>query len=240
MGFYKRFRFGNVLGKDRILLFGDDIITARVLGKVLKKQGYVFSRIKEPIDIVRQVWELNPKLVILDYNLSGINSLELCQNLKRNRRTSHIPVVILSGEHTKTKDVVKGLRAGAEDYLHKPLNTELLLAKIMVILRRRIYREEPEEILKSKGIILNLTTHEVTVNNRPVKLAPKEFALLYFLMKRKRQVLSRKTLIENVWEHEYFNDMNTVNIHIHSLRRKLGSAGKYIEPVEGIGYRFKS
>lgn len=237
MEYYKRVRFGNVLGKDKILLFGDDIVTARILGKVLKKQGYVFNRIKDPSNIARRVWEFNPKLVILDYSLSGIDNLELCENLKRDRRTNHIPVVILSREHTKTKDIVKGLRAGAEDYLPKPLNTELLLTKIMVILRRRIYREEPEEILKSRGIVLNLTTHEVSVNNRHIRLTPKEFALLYFLMKRKGQVLSRRTLMKDVWEREYFGDMNTVNIHVCALRRKLGSAGKYIEPVEGIGYR---
>lgn len=239
MSNYKRIRFGSILGKDKILLFGDDIVTARVLGKILKRRGYIFTRIKEPENIINQVREHNPRMVILDYDFSGVNSLKLCKNLKSTRQTRHIPVVVLVDKNRDIKYLVKLLKSGAEDYIFKPLNVELFLAKIMTILRRRAFQEEPAEILKSKYIVLNLTHHRVTVNNKEVKLSPKEFALLYFLMKRKGQVLNRKTLMRNVWEKEYFNDMNTVNIHISSLRKKLGPAGKYIEPVEGIGYRLK-
>lgn len=120
------------------------------------------------------------------------------------------------------------------------MDIALFIARIGVILRRRIFQEEPEEILKSKNIVLNLTAHTILVNNKSVKLAPMEFALLYFLMKRKGRVLSRKTLMENVWEQKYFCEMRTVDIHVQSLRRKLGTAGKNVQAVEGIGYKFKT
>jgi DNA-binding response OmpR family regulator len=196
--------------------------------------------IKEPINIAKQVWELSPQLVILDFSQSNIDSLKLCRVLKRDRRVSHIPVIILSSKDTKSKDIIKGLEVGAEDYIFKPLDIGLFLARLNVILRKRIYREEPEEILKSRNIVLNLTAHTVSVNNKPVKLTPKEFALLYFLMKRKGKALGRRTLIRNVWEYKYFGNMRTLNNHIQTLRKKLGPAGKNIESVKGIGYKLKS
>jgi len=239
MKYYKKDRYGNVLGKDKILLFGNDAVTSRILGKLFTKSVFTSNSVYSNFKNI--IWENNPNLIILNYGSEiplKIN-FGLCRQLKTDRRLLHIPVIIL-GDCSSNDCVIKALESGAEDYLVKPLNAKLFQARVNVILRRRFFQEEPEEIIRIRQIILNLTNHTVTINNNPVNLAPKEFALLYFLMKRKGQVLSRKALMENVWEKKYFPNMRTINAHVQNLRKKLGSSGDNIEAVEGIGYRFNT
>lgn len=232
------FVYGNTLTKDKILLLGDDPVTARTLGRVAKKQHFIVYYAREHRDIGK-IEEFGAKLIVLDFRLSSVNSLTLCGQLKKDRRLSHIPVIILNKELVRTNHIIRALEAGAEDYLVKPLDANLLLARIKAVLRRMRYQEEPEEILKYKKLItLNITRHTVFAENKQISLTPKEFALLYFLMKRKGTILKRKFLMEHVWEREYFGDTRTVNKHIETLRKKLGPSGKCIQTVEGVGYRF--
>jgi two-component system alkaline phosphatase synthesis response regulator PhoP len=237
--YHRPFVYGNILTKEKILLLGDDPVTARGLNRVAKKQHFILYYVKECRNI-KKVEELNPKLIILDFSPShATNSLNICKQLKKTRHLKHIPVIILNKGLTRSRDIVRALETGAEDCLIKPLGTNLLLAKIKAILRRMRYQEEPEEILKYKNLItLNLTTHTVWVKNRQTKLTPKEFALLYFLMKRKGKILKRKFLMEHIWEQKYFGDTRTVNKHIETLRKKLGPASKCIQTIERVGYRF--
>jgi DNA-binding response OmpR family regulator len=232
------FVYGNTLTKEKILLLGDDPVTARSLKRTAGKQHFITHFLKDHGN-TNKISEFGPKLIVLDFNPVHTDNLKICSILKKNKRLSHIPVIILNKEFTKTRHIIRALETGAEDYLIKPLDINLLLAKIRAVLRRLRFQEEPEEILKHDNlIILNITAHTACVNKKPVKLTPKEFALLYFLMRKKGEILKRKVLMEHIWEHRYFGDVRTVNKHIETLRKKLGPAKHYIQTIEGVGYRF--
>ena len=238
--FAKSFRFRNVLSKSRILLFGGDALLARQLGKVLKNRGFVFRREKETNRVEYFIREFSPSLILADCGVLSA-SIKLCAAVKLSKNFGHLPVIILEKEEcTSSRSIIKSLSAGAEDYITSPLDTELFIARIAVILRRMLFISGPEEVIKSSGISVNLTKHTVEAASRAVKLAPKEFALLYFLMKRKGRVLTRNALMQNIWERKYFPNMRTIDIHVQSLRKKLGDSGKHIKAVEGIGYKFEA
>jgi len=237
--FAKSFRFRSVLSKNRVLLFGGDVGLARKLGKVFKNRDFVFRREKETHRVECFIREFSPSLILAA--CGGLPaSIKLCAAVKCSKNFRHLPVVILEKKDGAgvNRNITKSLSAGAEDYITRPLDTELFIARIAVILRRMLFSSEPEEVIEASGISVNLTKHTVEVSSRAVKLTPKEFALLYFLMKRKGGVLTRNALMQNIWERKYFPNMRTIDIHVQSLRKKLGDSGKHIKAVEGIGYKF--
>ena len=238
--FAKTFRFRSVLSKNRVLLFGGDVDLARKLGKVFKNRGLVFRREKETRGVEHFIREFSPSLILADCGALSA-SIKLCDAVKCSKNFRHLPVIILEKkESSSDKNIIKSLSAGAEDYITRPLDMELFIARIAVILRRMLFSSEPEEVIEASGISVNLTKHTVEVSSRAVKLTPKEFALLYFLMKRKGGVLTRNALMQNIWERKYFPNMRTIDIHVQSLRKKLGDSGKHIKAVEGIGYKFEA
>ncbi|MFC2048736.1 response regulator transcription factor [Elusimicrobiota bacterium] len=237
MGFHKKIRYGNILAKKKIILIGDDNNVARQLGKIFKNRDILFNSISNESDVIGITRQNRPDLVIID--LTDLNnSIEICGRIKYDRIVCNMPLIILGYSSSNRDATIKCLSAGADDFITKPIDKDLFIAKLNSIIRRSDLRQHEDEIIKASGIEINLTAHTVKCDDIPVKLTPMEFALLYFLIKRKGQVLSRKTLTESVWEQKYFKDMRTVNTHIQNTRKKLGKYGKNIESVEGIGYKF--
>ncbi|MBA3065429.1 response regulator transcription factor [bacterium] len=233
----KAFRFRSVLAKNRILLLGGDAFLARNLGKVFKNRGFIFQRALKSADYLKTVLEFAPHLVVMDITPFK-EGVRLCAALKQRKNPEHLPVIILGEGGDRNKKTIKCLSAGAEDYLLKPMDAALFIARIGAIMRRLIFQDVPAEIVKTGGVILNLTAHTADADSKPVNLTPKEFALLYFLMKREGKVLTRRMLMRSVWERKYFANMRTVDVHIQSLRKKLSTHGKHIIAVEGMGYKF--
>ncbi len=226
--------------EGRILLLGDDPKTASGLRKTLEKRAFALYQVKGKSSFKEKILGVEPELIILNYGFSLEDNLKMCKRIKQERRLRDIPVVIISNSSQK-KDLIRALEIGADDCLSKPVDFDIFLARLRAILRRISYREEPEEILKCKNIVINLTTRTLTVRNKPVKLAPKEFALLYVLMKKRGRALDRKYLMKSVWEEKYLGDPRTINKHIETLRKKLGPGAKgQIETVTGIGYMLRA
>jgi len=159
--------------------------------------------------------------------------------LKQDKMTHSIPIMMLSGKAIETEDKVNGFEAGADDYLTKPFEIRELLARITALLRRYEVSEDFEEVIEKGGISLDVARAMVRVKGKLVNLRPKEFDLLYLLMKKAGRVLNRSYLLESIWGYEYFGATRTVDVHIRRLREKLGKevAGK-IKTVEGKGYMF--
>ena len=134
MTVYKQHRYGSVLAKDKILLFGDAILTSRILGKVLKRRNYFFKRITEPSNILNDISLFNPKIVILDYSSDEIDCIKLCRKVKFSKSIEHIPVIVIGKHVGSSSHAIKFLEAGADDYVSKPLNIPLFLARLKVIL----------------------------------------------------------------------------------------------------------
>ncbi len=225
------------MAKQKILVVDDEPDLVELVKDVLERNNYFVISARNADLAIKKVKESNPDLIILDLNLPGIGGIEVCRILKQDKKTSSIPIIMLTVKSTET-DKIAGLEAGADDYMTKPFSTAELVARTRAVLRRILYAGEPGEVLASGEIRLDSTEHMVYVVDKQIDLTPKEFNLLYLLMKKKGKVLSRTFLIENIWGYEYLGGTRTVDVHVRHLREKLGEEGKKVETVEGVGYKF--
>lgn len=225
------------MAKQKILVVDDEPDLVELVKDVLERNDYSVISARNADLAIKKIRESKPDLIILDLNLPGIGGIEVCRILKEDRKTSSIPIIMLTVKSTET-DKIAGLEAGADDYMTKPFSTAELVARTRAVLRRILYAGEPGEVLVSGDIRLDSTEHMVYVADEQIDLTPKEFNLLYLLMKKKGKVLSRTFLIENIWGYEYLGGTRTVDVHVRHLREKLGEEGKKVETVEGVGYKF--
>jgi len=226
-----------VVAKEKILVVDDEPDLVELVKDVLERNDYSVISAGNADLAIKKVRQSKPDLIILDLNLPGIGGIEVCRILKRDKKTSSIPIIMLTVKSTET-DKIAGLEAGADDYMTKPFSTGELVARVKAVLRRILYVGEQKEVLVSGDIRLDSTEHMVYVKNKPIDLTPKEFNLLYLLMKKKGKVLSRTFLMENIWGYEYLGGTRTVDVHVRHLREKLGKEAEKIETIEGVGYKF--
>lgn len=225
------------MDKEPLILLVDDIPE---YAKMVK--GIIMGAIKCRVvtafggaEALAQVKKTVPDLILLDLMMPKLDGWEVCRRLRKKARTCDVPIIMLTGRSTP-KDEVVGLEVGADDYIVKPFEPGVLIARIKAILRR--YHEETEREIRSGNICINLDAHEVLVKGKLVRLWPKEFDLLYLLLKKKGKVLDRNLLLEYVWGYEYFGTTRAVDVTVNRLRKKLGSQSGAIETVKGVGYKF--
>lgn len=176
-----------------------------------------------------------PELVLLDIMLPGEDGLEILKKLKASARTRNIPVIMLTAKGSEY-DKVMGLDGGADDYVTKPFGMMELVSRIRAVLRRSRQKEEGD-MLVTGSLCLNRKKHEVTVKGEAVSLTLKEFELLRLLLENPNVVLTRDRLLEDIWGYDFDGETRTVDVHIRTLRQKLGEEGNQIETVRGVGYR---
>ena len=175
-----------------------------------------------------------PELVLLDIMLPGEDGMKILKSLKSSAKTKDIPVIMVTAKGTEY-DKVMGLDGGADDYVTKPFGMMELVSRIKAVLRRT-KKEKPEEFHIGK-LELNLDKHEVKVGGLPVTLTLKEFELLNKLVQNPGIVFTREQLLEDIWDYEFEVETRTIDVHVRTLRQKLGEAGDMIETVRGVGYR---
>ncbi|MDR2194071.1 MAG: response regulator transcription factor [Treponema sp.] len=185
-----------------------------------------------------------PDLVLLDVMLPGEDGMSLLKRLKAHEKTARIPVIMLTARGAEY-DRVKGLDAGADDYITKPFSVIESIARIRAVLRRTASKtSDPPAELTACGIVLSPDKRTVRVNETPVPLTYTEFELLYYLMRKKNIVLTREIILNRIWGSDYLGDSRTVDMHIKSLRQKLGAAGGaitggVIKTVRNVGYKLE-
>ena len=178
-----------------------------------------------------------PELVLLDIMLPGEDGMELLSKLKASKKTREIPVIMVTAKGAEY-DKVKGLDAGADDYVTKPFGMMELISRIKAVLRRSANGSiSGEDAFEIGAIRLDPKKHEVTVHGEVVNLTLKEYELLKRLMKNSNIVLTRDQLLEDIWGYDFDGETRTVDVHVRTLRQKLGDAGEQIETVRGVGYR---
>jgi phosphate regulon transcriptional regulator PhoB len=224
--------------KETILIVEDEKDIVKMLDYNLKKEGYKVIVADDGEDALDLAKSKSPDLILLDLMLPGLDGLEVCKELKNERKTRLIPVIMLTAK-AQESDKVVGLELGADDYVTKPFSPRELVARIKAVLRRG--KEKLPEVIKIGDLGLDFSKIEVTVKDRPVELTSKEFELLKTLIQAKGRVLSRDYLLDNVWgfNHAIEIETRTVDVHIRTLRKKLKSAAKYIITVKNYGYRFE-
>jgi len=223
--------------KNTILVVDDEKDILELLRYNLEKGGYKVlssSNGERALDLAKKN---KPDLVVLDLMLPGIDGLEVCKLLKKNKDTAHIPIVMLTAKDAES-DVVVGLELGADDYITKPFSPKVFVARIKTVLRRKGGTAEDKEQIGIGDLLIDLTKHEVSVKNRPVNLTITEFRILEFLAKNPGKVFSRDQILNNAWKEEPFIVDRAVDVHVRGLRKKLGKPADYIETVRGVGYRF--
>lgn len=176
-----------------------------------------------------------PELILLDIMLPGEDGLELLKKLKGSSKTKDIPVIMVTAKGTEYDKVI-GLDSGADDYVTKPFGMMELVSRIKAVLRRSGQTPEKAD-LELHGVKINVKKHEVTVDGEPITLTLKEFELLERLMRNHNIVLTRDQLLEDIWGYDFDGETRTVDVHVRTLRQKLGNKGAMIETVRGVGYR---
>ena len=176
-----------------------------------------------------------PELILLDIMLPGDDGLELLKKLKSSQKTKGIPVIMVTAKGSEYDKVV-GLDSGADDYVTKPFGMMELVSRIKAVLRRSGKVEDRLD-MDISGVDVNVKKHEVTVNGKEISLTLKEFELLEKLMRNQGIVLTRDQLLAEIWGYDFDGETRTVDVHIRTLRQKLGEKGEIIQTVRGVGYR---
>jgi len=229
------------MGKQKlIVVIDDEEDILKLLEYNLTREGYRVISIpegKEGLDTVR---ELVPDLIVLDLMLPGLHGLDLCRIIKNDKYLAHIPIVMLTAKGEE-EDIVTGLELGADDYITKPFSIHVLIARIRAVLRRisREKREQVEKPIITGRLKIEPEFYRVTLNNNEIKLTPTEFDLLRVMVENEGKVFTRKQLLGAVQGGSVFVTNRTVDVHLTSLRKKLGGMGNCIETIRGVGYRFK-
>lgn len=173
-------------------------------------------------------------IILLDLMLPGLKGMQFLQIVRNNKKYSGVPIIIISAKNAE-KDVINGLETGADDYLTKPFSIKILIAKINAILRRNPAIKS--KVISINGINIDTNNYEVTVDGEEVTLTNKEYELLLMLLKHPKRVFTRNQILNAVWGYESDVYTRTVDTHVSSLRKKLGSRGSFIKSVPKIGYR---
>ena len=216
-----------------IYLLEDDGSIRDFVIYTLNSQGMDARGFELPSEFWQAVAEEVPSLVLLDVMLPEEDGLTVLKKLRESARTAQLPVIMLTAKSTEY-DKVLGLDGGADDYVTKPFGMMELLSRIRALLRRT---EKESSQYRCGQLAVDTGRHVVTVDGREVTLTQKEFEVLCLLLKNRGQVLSREQLIESVWGYAFTGESRTVDVHVRTLRQKLGEAGAYIETVRGYGYK---
>lgn len=199
----------------------------------LGTSGFEAKGLEDGQELKQALKEQQPELILLDIMLPGQDGYELLEFLKGNPDTSQIPVIMVTAKEAEY-DKVRGLEAGADDYITKPFGMMEFLARVKAVLRRT---KRQEDQYQYQGLKMDVKRRQVWDGERGVELTLKEFELLRYLMKNQGIVLTREQILEKIWGYEYYGETRTVDVHIRTLRQKLGDSGKWIETVRGVGYR---
>ncbi len=220
-----------------IVIIDDEKDIVELISIHLTKSGYKSKGFYDAHTFLSYLTNNLPDLIILDLMLPDIDGLELCKMLKSNSRTTHVPIIMLTAKSEEV-DKVLGLELGADDYVTKPFSPRELIARVKAVLRRE--KREPAHYIKiGDELLIDMDKYEVFVNDRKINLTTTEFKILKLLSEHKGWVYSREKIMDYLWGEEKAILDRTIDVHIKNLREKLGTAGKYVINVRGIGYKIQ-
>ena len=220
-----------------VYILEDDDNIRKLINYSLKSQGFEVQDFALPSAFWSALQTTNPDLLLLDIMLPEEDGISILKKLRSNPKTSTIPVIMLTAKDSEY-DVVTGLDSGADDYVTKPFGMMALVSRIKAVLRRYEKSDSHKELLEAGGIKIDENQHTVFAGNQQLFLTVKEFDLLVLLIKNRGNVLTREQLLESVWGLSSEIESRTVDVHIRSLRAKLGEYEKNIETIRGVGYKF--
>jgi len=229
------------MGNELVLVIEDEDDIRELVCYNLSKEGYRVVAVATGEEGIAAAEARHPAAVLLDLMLPGVDGLTVCRRIRSGSRIERIPIIILTAKGEEA-DIVSGLNLGADDYITKPFSPRVLAARLRAVLRRRLADAEPEDgdsPLERHSLTIHPGRHEVSVDGQPIELTSTEFRVLHFLARRPGWVFTRQQILDGVHGDKYAITERAVDVQVVGLRKKLGSAGEYIETVRGVGYRFK-
>jgi two-component system phosphate regulon response regulator PhoB len=224
--------------KAQIHIVEDDRSLAEVLDYNLRQEGYETIISNDGQEGLQKTRLRSPDLVVFDLMLPMIDGLEICRRLRADPATRNTLVLMLTAKSEETDEVV-GFSVGADDYVAKPFSVKVLLERIRALLRRRDSTAGDASVVVSQGVMVDRERHRVTVNEKLLDLTPSEFGLLESLVRQPGRVFSRSELIDSALGGDSLVLERTIDVHVRSLRKKLGPHAALVETVRGVGYRFR-
>ncbi|MGE5340184.1 MAG: response regulator [Candidatus Omnitrophota bacterium] len=227
----------------KILFVEDELSLQKSIAYILTKEGFSVISARTGEEAVQLAKKENPDLLLLDLGLPGMDGFDVCKILKRDPQTASLFIIMLTGKKM-VEDITRGLNEFADDYITKPFEPAILIARIHAVLRRKSKSVEPDsEAEKNRiewpPITIDLNAREVTIHGDRIALTKTEFDLLVLLARKPNMVFSRAQVLECIRQHDYDITDRIVDYQVAGLRKKLAEAGRFIETVRGIGYKFK-
>lgn len=216
-----------------IYIVEDDESIREIESIALKNSNYIVSAFENAKEFYKKPDELVPDLILLDVMLPDESGYDIVRKLRKRPATQDIPIIMVTAKTTEM-DMIKGFDGGADDYIKKPFSIMELITRVKALLRRTA-KEEPK-LLKLDDLVIDHERHVVTVNNEPVDLTYKEYELLRLLMGSQGIVMTREVIMRSVWDTDFEGETRTVDMHIKTLRHKLGDYGSRIKTVRNVGY----
>ena len=220
----------------KILVVDDEPSIVETVEHKLRKEGYTTFTADSAEEAIRLFRKVKPDLLVLDIMLPERSGLDLCKAIRKEHTT---PIIFLTARSDE-QDRVRGFEFGADDYVVKPFNLGELAARIKAVLRRSSV-DQPLEVVESGNLRIDPKTHQAWLNEQPLGLSPKEFGLLYFLMRNREQVFSREQLLDRIWGKDAFVSERTVDVHVRWLRMRIEPDPENpsrLLTIRGVGYRF--
>lgn len=225
--------------KHCVLIVEDELDIAGLIKHTLERACDVVADVVHSGDAaLKAIVAQPPDLIVLDLNLPVMSGLDVCRSVRSRPDISHVPIIMLTARAAET-DRVAGLNLGADDYVTKPFSLRELSARVRALLRRAARPDETSAVVyRGEHLTADFDAVSVSVQGTPVRLTRREFELLRYLVLNKNRVVSRDRLLERVWGYDRLVESRSVDVHVGRLRGKLGGAGRHIETVVGLGYRF--
>ena len=222
----------------KILVVEDDQAIREMLRFVLQQKHFDILEAENAEQALRLIHDRSPSLILLDWMLPGMSGVDLARKLKEAQETSNLPIIMITAKGEE-EDMVRGLDSGADDYVTKPFSPRELVARIRAVLRRAVPHKNDERV-EIRGLMLDPTTHRVTIEEELVEMGPTEFRLLHFFMTHQDRVYSRSQLLDWVWGTNSFVEERTVDVYVRRLRKvlELEQYDKMLQTIRGVGYRF--
>ena len=224
------------MGDIKILMVDDEPRMRKLVKDFLTKNGYIVVEAgdgEEAYNIFTSTNDIS--LIIMDVMMPKMDGYEACKEIRA--LSKNVPIILLTAKSTE-KDELRGFELGVDEYITKPFNPQILVARVEAILRRS-GQDQEDDIIEAGGIVIDRVAHKVTVDGGEIELSFKEFELLEYFLSNIGRALTRDNILNRVWNYDYFGDARTIDTHVKKLRAKLGPKGAYIKTIRAVGYKFE-
>ena len=219
----------------KVLMVDDESRMRKLVSDFLTRKGYIVIEAGDGEEALDRFYaDKDISLVILDVMMPKMNGWDVCREIRKN---SKVPIIMLTAKSDESSEL-NGFECGADEYIAKPFSPKILTARVDALIRRS-YSIDSSEVTDVGGIIIDKAAHIVKIDGQEIDLSFKEFELLTYFVDNKGLALSRETILNNVWNYDYFGDARTIDTHVKKLRKKLGDKGDYIKTIWGMGYKFE-